>query len=155
TDWVRLPWEEREGKLRPPLPDYGAFMMPHVGLNDPRTLGLTPLLGFTRYTYGFLERPYSTMLRVDGEYATSFGGARVSALYDKRFEASPLHAGLFTRYSDLQYVNFFGFGNNTVDVGPNSFFEVRQQQFVVNPVVGLAVGPWTDITLGPLFQHAA
>ncbi len=155
TDFVRLPYEEREGKLRPPLPDYGAFMMPHVGLNDPRTLGLTPLLGFTRYTYGFLDRPYSSMLRVDGEYATQFQGARVSLLYDKRFEASPLHVGLFTRESDLQYVNFFGFGNNTVDDAPNSFFEVRQQQFIINPVVGLAVGPWGDVTIGPMFQHAA
>lgn len=155
TTFVRLPWEEREGKLQPPLPDYGSLMLPHTGLNDPRTLGLTPLLGFTRYTYGFLDRPYSSMLRVDGEYATQFRGARVSVLYDKRFEASPLHAGVFTRLSNLQYANFFGFGNNTADTLPNSLFEVRQQQFVVNPVVGLAVGPWTDVTLGPMFQHAS
>ncbi len=155
TSFVRLPWEERAGKLRPPLPDDGSLLLPHVGLNDPRTLGLTPLLGFTRYTYGFLDRPYSSMLRVDGEYATEFQGARVSLLADKRFEATPLHVGLFTRVSDLQYANFFGFGNNTIDNLPNSFFEVRQNQFVVNPVVGLAIGPWTDVTLGPLFQHAA
>jgi hypothetical protein len=156
TLFVRLPWEERKGKLAPAVPNYGAGIVPHVGLNDPRTLGLTPLIGFTRYTYGFLDRPYSTMLRVDGEYATQFDGARVALLADKRFESSPFHAGLFTRLSDLQYVNFFGFGNATSDAfSPNSFFEVHQRQFVVSPVIGLAIGPWTDITLGPLFQHAA
>ena len=80
TLFVRLPWEERKGKLGPAVPNLGADILPHVGLNDPRTLGLTPLLGFTRYSYGFLDRPYSSMLDVDAEYATQFKGARVSAL---------------------------------------------------------------------------
>jgi len=79
TLFVRLPWEERKGKLGPAVPNYGADILPHLGLNDPRTLGLTPLLGFTRYTYGFLDRPYSSMLDVNAEYATQFKGARVSA----------------------------------------------------------------------------
>ena len=155
TLFVRLPWEERKGKLRPAVPNDGADVLPHVGLNDPRTLGLTPLLGFTRYAYGFLDRPYSSMLRVDAEYATQFNGARVALLADKRFEASPVHAGLFTRVSDLQYVNFFGFGNaTTVDpLFPSSFFDVHQRQFVVSPVVGFAIGQWSDVTLGPVFQN--
>ena len=157
TLFVRLPWEERKGKLGPAVPNYGADILPHVGLNDPRTLGLTPLLGFTRYTYGFLDRPYSSMLRVDAEYATQFRGARVALLADKRFEASPLHVGLFARVSDLQYVNFFGFGNASVDTlsASNNFFEVHQRQSALSPVVGLAIGQWTDVTLGPSFLHAS
>jgi hypothetical protein len=156
TLFVRVPWEERKGKLAPAVPDFGGDIVPHVGLNDPRSLGLTPLIGFTRYTYGFLDRPYSTMLRVDGEYATQFNGARVALLADKRFEASPFHTELFARVSDLQYVNFFGFGNATSDLlAPNSFFEVHQRQLTMNPAVGLSIGQWTDVTLGPLFTHAA
>ena len=156
TLFVRLPWERRDGLLRPPLPDYGAGVVPHVGLNDPRTLGLTPLLGFTRYTYGFQDRPYSSMLSVDGEYATQFRGARLSLLTDKRFESSPLHVGAFARVSDLQYVNFFGFGNATTDtLHPSSFFDVHQRQWTVSPVVGYSFGQWTDVTLGPMFQHAS
>jgi hypothetical protein len=157
TLFVRLPWEQRKGKLGPAVPNYGADILPHVGLNDPRTLGLTPLLGFMRYTYGFLDRPYSSMLDVNAEYATQFKGARVSALFDKRFEASPLHAGVFGRLSDLQYVNFFGFGNASLDTLPssNSFFNVHQRQLALNPVVGLAIGQWTDVTLGPNFLHAS
>jgi hypothetical protein len=157
TLFVRLPWEERKGKLGPAVPNYGADILPHVGLNDPRTLGLTPLLGFTRYTYGFLDRPYSSMLDVNAEYATQFKGARASVLTDKRFEASPLHVGVFGRISDLQYVNFFGFGNASLDTLPSSssFFEVHQRQLVLNPVAGLAIGQWTDVTLGPSFLHAS
>jgi hypothetical protein len=156
TLFVRLPWEERKGKLGPAVPNYGADILPHLGLNDPRTLGLTPLLGFTRYTYGFLDRPYSSMLDVNAEYATQFKGARVSALFDKRFEASPLHVGVFGRVSDLQYVNFFGFGNASVDTLPssNSFFEVHQRQLGLSPVVGLAIGRWSDVTFGPSILHA-
>ncbi len=156
TLFVRLPWEERKGKLGPAVPNLGADILPHVGLNDPRTLGLTPLLGFTRYSYGFLDRPYSSMLDVNAEYATQFKGARVSALFDKRFEASPLHIGVFGRVSDLQYVNFFGFGNASLDTLPssNNFFEVHQRQLGLSPVVGLAIGQWADVTLGPSILHA-
>jgi hypothetical protein len=156
TLFVRLPWEERKGKLGPAIPNLGADILPHLGLNDPRTLGLTPLLGFTRYTYGFLDRPYSSMLDVNAEYATQFRGARVSALFDKRFEASAIHVGVFGRVSDLQYVNFFGFGNASVDTLPssNNFFEVHQRQLGLSPVVGLAVGQWADFTLGPSILHA-
>jgi hypothetical protein len=157
TLFERLPWERQKDKLGPAVPNYGSDIRPHVGLNDPRTLGLTPLLGFTRYTYGFLDRPYSSMLDVNAEYAMQFKGARVSVLADKRFEATPLHVGVFGRVSDLQYVNFFGFGNASVDSLPanSSFFEVHQKQMVVSPVVGWAIGQWSDVTFGPSFLHAS
>ncbi|HEV8445359.1 MAG TPA: hypothetical protein VGQ44_01005 [Gemmatimonadaceae bacterium] len=157
TDFVRTPWEEQRGKVSRAVPNYGSGILPHVGLNDPRTLGWTPLLGFKRYTYGFLDRPYSSMLGVDAEYAMQFKGARLTVLGDKRFESSPLHVGVLGRVSDLQYVNFFGFGNSTVvDTlhHPDSFFEVHQRQWTMSPVVGYSIGQWTDLTLGPGFTHA-
>jgi hypothetical protein len=157
TDFVRLPWEEVKGRISPPIPNYGTSVVPRVALNDPRTLGLTPLLGFTRYTYGFFDRPYSSMIDVSGEYAMQFKGARLVTLADKRFEASPFHVGVLGRLSDLQYVNFFGFGNSTIADTlnhPDSFFEVHQRQFTVSPVAGYSIGPWADVTLGPWFTHA-
>lgn len=155
TIFERRPWERRDGHLEPPLPDFGDAFRGDVGLSDDRTLGLTPRISLSRYAYGFWHRPFDTKLRLDAAYAPSFGGARVGVLLDHRFEASPLYISLFGQMSDLQFVNFHGFGNATVDsLRPDSFFETHERQWQLNPTVGLAIAPWTDITFGPVLQHS-
>ncbi len=95
------------------------------------------------------------MLSVEGAYATGFNRGRVSVLMDRRFESSPLHVTALGRVSDIQFVGFNGFGNATSDSGhAQSFFDVHQRQWFLNPAVGLSLGSWTDISLGPVVQHS-
>jgi len=154
TLFERLPLERRNGLLVQAVPNYGGAVRGFAGLSDDRTVGLTPRLGLARYDYEFMDRPYASMLRLDAEYAPYWRGARVAFTADRRFESSPFHATLYGRMSDLQAVNFHGFGNATSDTLPDTFFETHQRQWMVNPSVGLAFGSWTDITLGPVLQHS-
>ncbi len=155
TIFERTPWEHRYGTLLPPLPDYGTSILPFAGLSSSDRLGLTPKLAFTRYSYGFRDRPYESTLAVEGEYATEFKGGLVRVSMDRRFESSPLHFTALGRVSDIQVVGFNGFGNATSDDGhPDSFFDVHQRQWLLNPAVGLSLGSWTDISLGPVVQHS-
>jgi hypothetical protein len=154
TLFERLPLERRNGLLVEAVPNYGGAVGGFAGLSDDRTVGLTPRVGVARYDYGFMDRPYASMLRLDAEYAPYWRGARVAFTADRRFEESPFHARFYGRVSDLQFVNFHGFGNATVDTTlPDTFFETHQRQWMANPAVGLAFGSWTDITLGPVLQH--
>jgi hypothetical protein len=155
TVFERRPWEHRYGTMLPPLNDDGAALRPSAGLSSSDRLGLTPKFGLTRYTYGFLDRPYESMLSVEGAYATGFNRGRVSVLMDRRFESSPLHVTALGRVSDIQFVGFNGFGNATSDGGrAQSFFDVHQRQWFLNPAVGLSLGSWTDISLGPVVQRS-
>jgi hypothetical protein len=155
TIFERRPWEHRYGTLLPPLNDDGASIRPSVGLSSTDRLGLTPKFGLTRYSYGFLDRPYESMLSVQGAYATGFNRGSVAVLMDRRFESSPLHITALGRVSDIQVVGFNGFGNATSDSGHvQSFFDVHQRQWFLNPAVGLSLGSWTDVSLGPVVQHS-
>jgi hypothetical protein len=141
--------------MLPPLNDDGASIRPSVGLSSTDRLGLTPKFGLTRYSYGFLDRPYESMFSLQGAYATGFKAGSVALLMDRRFELSPLHVTALGRVSDIQVVGFNGFGNATSDSGhAQSFFDVHQRQWFLNPAVGLSLGSWTDISLGPVVQHS-
>jgi hypothetical protein len=156
TLFERLPLERRNGLLAQPVPNYGGALRGFVGLSDDRTVGLDPRIGVARYDYGFMDRPYASMLRLDAEYAPFWKGARVAFTADRRFESSPFHMMFYGRMSDLQVVNFHGFGNATPDSTlPDTYFQTHQRQWMANPSVGLAFGSWTDVTLGPVFQHVS
>ena len=154
TLFERLPWEHRDSRLVEPIPNFGSAFVPVGGLSDDRSIGITPRLGVERYTYGFMDRPYASMLKLNVEYAPFWGGGRITFIGDRRFESNPLHTMLFARVSDIQFINYHGLGNATSDSTlPDTYFETRNRQWMINPSIGLALGSWTDINIGPVVQH--
>ncbi|HTE45307.1 MAG TPA: hypothetical protein VK636_08710, partial [Gemmatimonadaceae bacterium] len=136
TAFDRLPWEALNDTLGPHLADDGGSLSPAIGLNEHRGVGLTPFVSITKYSYGFSQRPYASMLKVEGEYATQVPAGRVGVTVDHRFESSPVHVLAFARMSDFEVLNFSGFGNATPDaVGGNEYFAVRQRQWLFRPAV--------------------
>jgi hypothetical protein len=155
TLFDRRPWEKKGGVLAPHGLDNGSRIQPVVDITFHYRVGMTPRLGFARYSYGFDRRPYASMVRLEGEYAFKFQGWRVGLTLDQRLESSPVHFTAFARVSDFQIVNYTGLGNATIDSGSTSgYFEVHQQQWLFRPAIALALGPYLDISLGPVFQHS-
>jgi hypothetical protein len=156
TSFDRRPWEYVHDSLLPHRLDAGGSFAPIAGLNEHRGLGLTPRLGMSKYSYGFSKRPYSTMIAVEGEYATSFHAGRASVTADKRLELSPLHFTMFARMSDFEILSFGGLGNATMRSGGSAdFFDARQRQWLVRPTVALAIGEKLDVSLGPEIQRSS
>jgi hypothetical protein len=156
TLFDRRPWETKDGALAPPGADVGERYAPIVGISDRRGVGITPRIGAAKYRYGFRRRPYESMVKLEGEYASQFGGLRVSVAADRRLESSPIYFTAMARVSDFQVVNFNGFGNTTSDSGSsNPYFAVHQRQWLFQPAVALAIGSTTNISLGPVIQHSA
>jgi hypothetical protein len=154
TMFDRRPWERSYGTLTPPNADDGTSYEPFVGLSFPRGMGITPRIGLARYAYGFDQRPYASMVRIEGEYASRFQGARIGVEADQRLESSPVHFVALARMSDLEVVRFSGLGNTTIDSAGNPFFEVHQRQWLFHPAIALAFGSTTDLSLGPVIQHS-
>ena len=156
TSFDRRPWEYVHDSLVPPRLDAGGSFAPIAALEEHRELGLTPRLGISKYSYGFAKRPYSTMIAVEGEYATLFQAGRASLTLDKRLETSPLHFAMFARMSDFELVSYGGLGNAMPrPSSADDFYDARQRQWLLRPAVALAIGEKLDVWLGPEIQHAS
>ncbi len=154
TMFNRRPYEKQNGVLVPHEADNGVGLKLKAKLSHRRGLGLTPRLGLVRYGYGFGVRPYATMLSVEGEYAVQYPGARVTLTADKRLETSPLHFLAVARMSALEFINFNGLGNATIDSGSRTkLTAVHQTQLMLRPAIGLAIGSRWDVSLGPVIQR--
>ena len=149
----RRPWPRPWGTVQPPGRDWGKSTSPVLGLSVPGDLGVILGLGVDRVRYGFRKYPYASRTELIGEYATGIQAWRVTGLFDKRREASPIHVTAVARMSEIEVLNFYGFGNDTPG-GPSEFFEARQRQWMLFPAVAYALGPRSDLFLGPVVQYS-
>jgi hypothetical protein len=149
----RRPWLDYAGRERAVPADRGMKFYPLARLDAPGDLGLVPGLGFSRVRYGFRSFPYTSRIKALGEYATGVDGYRVSLDGDRRWESSQLHVMALARMSELEVLNFYGYGNDTPD-GPDHEFEVKQRQWMFHPTLAYAVGTRSDIAFGPIVQYS-
>ncbi len=154
TAWNRRPWQFAFGSAVPPYRDRGAQLRAVVGIRTGRGLGLVPKIAVTRYVYGFREVPYAAMMGAEASYSSGLNGWDVGVEGDRRFEASRLHLLGEARMSQLEMVEFHGLGNDVPDLR-GSFYEVRQQQWVLHPAVGVSVGPHSDVSVGPIAKYVS
>jgi hypothetical protein len=153
TLYNRRPWVEEKGELEAPGPDRGGRLGPTMGLTVENDLGVGFRLGMNKDTYGFRRRPYASRVGFEAEYATGVDGFRIGVVADRRRESSPLHFMAKASMSQLEIINYHGLGNATPD-SSSDFFEVRQQQWLLDVAVALALGPRSDLSLGPVVQFS-
>jgi hypothetical protein len=153
TLFNRRPWIDRRDTLAPAFPDRGGKLWPRGTVNFSRDLGALFGVGVNRYRYGFRYRPYSSRIGVEADYSTRVNGTRITIDGDKRFESSALHLLGTARMSQLEVVNFHGFGNDTPD-GPFETFRAQQRQWFLYPAVAYALGQTSDVSFGPFAQYS-
>jgi hypothetical protein len=150
----RRPLVDMWGHMQEPGKDRGGKLSPIVGLSATGDLGVVPRLGINIVKYGFRTWPYASRTALIGEYATGIQAFRVTGLLDRRREGSSLHLTAVARMSEIEIVNFRGLGNDSPD-GPLEFFEARQRQWLLHPAMALALGPRSDLFLGPMIQYSS
>lgn len=148
----RRPWLVAYDTLIPPQRDYGSSVKPTGKINTGRGLGFVPRIGFSRYTYGFRDVPYSSLLKADLAYSTKHRGFASNLLADKRFESTQLHIPVTAQLSQIEIVQFRGFGNNVPD-SKDTFYDVRQFQRNFRPAIGFSPNPVSDISIGPIVRY--
>lgn len=148
----RLPWLAAYDTLIPPQRDYGVSFKPTAKINSGRGLGWVPRVGFQRTTFGFRDVPYSSLLKADIGYAIKHRGFSSNIFADKRFERTQVHVPVSAQLSQIEIVEFRGFGNNVAD-SRDKFYEVRQFQRNFRPAVGFSFNPVSDISIGPIVRY--
>ena len=150
----RRPWSLAYGEIAPPQKDRGSSIRPVGSIGSGHGLGIVPRIGVARYKYGFRRVPYSTMMMADVAYSTAIRGFDIGLGYDQRFESSSLHLPVTASMSQLEVVEFRGFGNDVPDLrGP--FYDVRQRQWSFRPALGFSPNSKSDVSLGPIVRYTS
>jgi hypothetical protein len=163
TLFNRRPMVQGPGGLLAPQKDHGTGMAPMVNLDINHDMGIIPSLGISWRRFGFRQVPYSSRISLEGQYSLKVQGAAISLTADQRRESSRLHFTEVVRMSDLEMLNFHGFGNSTPGTSAllpgasaprTDYYALHQRQWLVHPAIALALGATTDLKLGPVLQYS-
>jgi hypothetical protein len=116
-----------------PPRDWGSDLIPIPQLGYENDVGAFLGAGIIYTRYGFRKHPWSSRHRLTVGGATEAETGRVHYGGKFRFENSNLLSKLNLHISGIEVLNFYGFGNNTSDQGSDSFFRVRNQQYLAKP----------------------
>jgi hypothetical protein len=106
-------------------------------------------------TYGFRKNPWSTRHVLTAGWAFDASKPRVGYNGSFRFLNSDLVAKVEARYSGIEVVGFYGFGNETSNDASNSFFRARNSEGffafdletpVLTKDLKLLAGPWMSLS---------
>lgn len=152
TAFNRRPLLPVYGERIPAQRDRGASTQPVFSLRTGRDLGLVPQLGLRRTRYGFRTIPYASQAELQVGYSTSLSAFEVVLETDNRFEESRFHVMSESRVSQLEVGRFVGFGND-MPYADGAFHDVRSTQWTFHPALGAALGPHSDVSLGPIVKY--
>jgi hypothetical protein len=136
-----------------PPRDWGTDTIPIPVFGYEKDVGVFLGAGVVHTRYGFRKHPWSSRHRVTAGWATEAERARVTYGGTFRLANSDLVTNLDLKYSGIEMLRFYGFGNETSDDAPDGFFRVRSRQSRVAPSleirfmdeqVRVAGGPWME-----------
>ncbi len=138
TDGVKLDTRPYTMPIREKAPwipprDWGRrnIWYPFIGGNS--DLGVLFILGWVSEGYGFRKDPYSDKHTVRIAYATNAGGFGGDYRGEFLRENSRSWSGLYVRASGLDFLNFYGFGNDTQAPDDEDFYQVKQSLYRFEP----------------------
>ena len=152
TAWNRRPMVQFRGYEVPPFRDRGQKTGITPSVSFGRGLGIKPMLEFTRRKYGFRQYPYASKTKLEVGYATALQGWEVELATDNRFESKRMFIATETGISQLMTGRFNGFGNDVVQPELDEAVDVNQGQWWIQPAIGWAFSPTTELTLGPVVK---
>jgi hypothetical protein len=157
TDWDRSPYAQPPGpKAAPWIPprDWGRDWYPVPWLSYGTDTGFFLGGGFSTVSYGFRQQPFSSRHVLRGGWA--FGASQPRVQYDGTFRRpnSAVTLGMMARWSGLEVLRYYGFGNDTISEGDDDFYKVRQKQLTLAPSLTLPLVGALDLTLAPVLQYA-
>jgi hypothetical protein len=107
-----------------------------------------------RFTdYGFRAYPYRSQQTLSVETATRTGW-RIGYDSEWRRPNSRGYTRLLARYSEIEALRFYGFGNETPLVGSSDFYHVDQKQYLLAPLWVIPRGAFT-LSLGPAAKYSS
>jgi hypothetical protein len=116
--------------------------------------GAGPILGFGYATkrYGFRHQPYESKISLNALYAIGSSGFGLEARGDFRTENAPLAFDVLVRASQFEANRFFGYGNDTPDIGRDLSLVLRDE-LLIQPAARWYFTQKDWVGVGPLVRY--
>ena len=135
--------------------DWGRRTGPQVYPGFSSDLGLFFGAGLFTTGYGFRYVPYSDSHRIMVGYATH----AQSGIFDYHGDYRKPHSSLFStfsiRASGLEFLRFYGYGNETPKDETDEFYKIRQRMISLFPALHYSFSPSFEIYGGFQFKYNA
>jgi hypothetical protein len=137
-----------------PPRDWGSDVLGSPWLGYGPDEGVFVGTGVSIQKYGFRKDPFASRQVIRGGYA--FGARTFKLDYDGDFrvENSSRRYGLSAYASGIETLRFYGFGNETIELGDDRFHRVNQEQYQIAPSVSWGLGRATRFQLGPVVKYS-
>ena len=122
--------------------DWGHDLLFIPELSFDSTRGLVPGALALLTHYGFEKTPFSSEMKFSAAFSTGTQRPRIEYSADLRTRL-PLRGLFYIAYSGMDGGSFYGFGNETTQVNPNTaFYNLRQEKLVANALAEMPlIGP--------------
>ena len=135
--------------------DWGRRIAPQVYPGFSSDIGLFLGGGLISTGYGFRYVPYSDSHKILAGYATS----AQSGIFDYRGDFRKPNSSLFSTFSvlvsGLEFLRFYGFGNETSADETDDFYKIRQRMISIFPALHYAFSPSFEVYGGLQFKYNA
>ena len=141
AEWV---WSEED---RDQPRDWGGRSQPIFGSLYTSDLGFVIGAGVRHERYGFRKTPFSSAFDITGAFSVSrvTGRVAVAGLFNRA--NSPIFTSFRIRYSGLDVLDFYGFGNNTASQG-SRFHKVDHEAASFETAVGVSGSSGLGVAVG-------
>ena len=147
-EWV---WSEED---RDQPRDWGGRTLPIFASLYSSDLGVVIGTGVRLERYGFRKTPFSSAFDITGAFSVTkmTGRAAIAGRFNRA--NSPVFTTFQIRYSGLDVLDFYGFGNDTPS-GRRRFHEVDHERASVEAAVGVRGDSGLEPTLGVLASRSS
>jgi hypothetical protein len=104
--------------------------------------------GLTRTSWGFRKYPWANMQAFTLLYSTGYNSVRASYGGQWRLSDSALLGSVNLRFSGIENMNFYGFGNETPDVPEKTLHMTETNEYTVFPALRFRPSPAFELHVG-------
>ena len=105
--------------------------------------------GFTRTAWGFRKYPWANMHSFTLLYSTGYSNVRASYSGAWRVSDTSTVASLDARFSGVENMNFFGFGNETPKIEDGKLYRTETNEYRVFPALRFQPSARFELHVGP------
>lgn len=144
----------RRGWIDPPR-DWGSRWRPLPWVSYSPIVGVFVGGGPMYKRYGFRNEAYSYRNTLLVGYATAANRWRAQYDADVHRSNSKVRGTLVARFSGIDILRFYGFGNETAPQGSSLFHAVNQEVMSIEPMLHLPLGGKLDLGLGATARYTS
>jgi hypothetical protein len=134
-----------------PERDWGTSVGARPSLRVDEYYGVLLSASVWRERFGYRRYPYADRHSLRLDYGTSLGKAGALYEYQSRREDDRGRFDVVALATALDLFPYYGPGNEAVNTGPESFYALKQMQYVLAPSYRLDIRP-VDVWVGPVVK---